>query len=254
MTAATPMCVFVVDDDRDTTEYMRLLLQHWGHEVHVANHGVAAIEQAPLVKPDLMLIDLAMPEVDGLTVARRVRLRPENAITSLVALTGYGDAQHREEAIEAGFDECHVKPLPADELLKLLTRVQSRIAAASEQTSLPGKAAASRNLNDPSPRGRSEQFGQPKSDGPKGAGANGAGAMAVATEPVLIRVQKSGISDMVLLEDRGLAEQLRQWLRERGCRVGPVFEPAAGQAGFFTYSRRQARTLLAGHPSVRLEK
>jgi CheY-like chemotaxis protein len=109
------MRVFVVDDDCATTECMSLLLKHWGHDVHVANHGSVAIEEAPRFKPDVMLVDLAMPVVDGLTVARRIREMPELVTTSLVALTGWSDTSHRQQALEAGFEECLTKPLPVDD-------------------------------------------------------------------------------------------------------------------------------------------
>jgi hypothetical protein len=70
---------------------------------------------------------------------------------------------------------------------------------------------------------------------------------------VPVRIQKSGISDILVLQDREVANGLRQWLRDRGCRVGPVFEPSAGQLAFFVYSRRQARVLLAAHPKFRID-
>lgn len=246
---AAPMRVYVVDDDLDTTECMRLLLKHWGHDVHVANRGREAIEQAPFVRPDLMLVDLGMPEVDGLTVAREVSQTAVLASTSLVALTGYADQKHRQQAFDAGFHECLTKPLPADELLKLLSRVQSRIAAAQERTSMAKEAAAAtRDLNAKSRR---------TLDVPAALPAGSQALLAVETPPgadlVFVRLQKSGISDMIVLDDKNLAGQLRLWLRERGCRVGPVFEPSAGQFAFFTYSRRQTHTLLASHPSVRVQ-
>jgi hypothetical protein len=66
-------------------------------------------------------------------------------------------------------------------------------------------------------------------------------------------VQKSGISDILVFEDQSLADRLREWLRERGRRVGPVFEPSAGHVAFFSYSRRQTRALLAAHPRFRID-
>jgi two-component system CheB/CheR fusion protein len=121
---------------------MRLLLKHWGHEVHVANDGGLAIEQAPFVKPDLMLVDLGMPKVDGLAVARRLRSQPMLADMPLVALTGYADLPHRQQALDAGFDECLIKPLPADDLLALLDRVRTRIVASIERTERTREIAA----------------------------------------------------------------------------------------------------------------
>ncbi|HQU44841.1 MAG TPA: response regulator [Pirellulales bacterium] len=232
MVAVAPMRVFVVDDDRDTTECMRLLIQHWGHDVHVANQGSTAIEQAPQLRPDVMLVDLGMPQVDGLTVARGVRQLPDLATTSLVALTGYADEGHRQQAIEAGFDEFLVKPLRVDALQALLERVRARVADSRERTAQAQEAAVkSRQLTAKS---------SPSLEEPTG-------------EPVSVRIEKSGISDLILMADRGVAEYLRQWLHERSCRVGPVFEPQPGRVAFYTYSRRQTRSLLSDHPKVRLD-
>ena len=242
MNAAAPMRVFVVDDDFDTTECMRLLIKQWGHDVHVANEGTVAVEQAPQLKPDVMIVDLGMPVVDGLTVARRLRQMPELTTMSLVALTGWSDASHREQALEAGFDECLIKPLPVDDLLELLGRVASRVERSRERASAAVEAVATA-------RDRSEQL---RSDLHEPADLV-ADAISTDGAPVSIRVQKTGISEILVLEDRVLAGKLRQWLRERGCRVGPVFEPSPGQVAFFTYSRRQTRALLAAHPRFRID-
>lgn len=129
MNAVAPLRVFVVDDDRDTTECMQLLLRHWGHEVHVANEARLAVEQARFVEPDLMLVDLHMPVLDGLAVARHIRDLPDLAQTTLVAVTGFADARHKEQALDAGFDEYLIKPLPAEVLKALLNRVGSRVTA-----------------------------------------------------------------------------------------------------------------------------
>jgi CheY-like chemotaxis protein len=243
MTALAPMRVFVVDDDRDTTECMRLLIKQWGHEVHVANQAVTAIEQAPFVKPHVMLVDLAMPIVDGLTVARKVREVPDLASMSLVALTGYADPQHRQQALDAGFDEFLIKPLPIDQLQALLDRVRARVAKSQARTALSVEAAAaSQDLKSKSLQTLDEPSETTLRD-----------TLALGDTSVMIRVQKSGISDIVILDDRGVADRLRSWLRDRGCRVGPVFEPAAGQVAFYVYSRRQARSLLAAHPKLQIE-
>lgn len=233
MSALLPMRVFVVDDDPDTTECMRLLMSRWGHEVHVANDGGAAIDQAPKFKPDVMLVDLGMPLIDGLTVARRVREVPELTGTSLVALTGYADPRHRQDALNAGFDEYMVKPLPLDELERLLKRVGERIAKSREMAARTKEFLAEQ-------RERTAKAAVPATE-PEG-------------DPVLVKIEKSGISDLLYLTDRGVAAYLRRWLHEQACRVGPVFEPGPGQVAFYTYSRRQAHSLLSNHPKFRIER
>jgi CheY-like chemotaxis protein len=229
------MRVLVVDDDRDTTDCMRLLLNHWGHEVHVANEGAAAIEQAPRIRPDLMLVDLGMPQVNGLQVARQVRQDPELVNTSLIALTGYADASHREEAIAAGFDECLIKPLPMDKMLALLERVHARVAESRERASMAIELVAQSQERKAKALADSEVIAIARPD----------------ATPVC--VVKSGISDVVILKDWEVAVHLRQWLREHGCRVGPVFESSPGHASFFNYSRRQLRKVLRDNPEYRIE-
>lgn len=233
--SALPMNVYVVDDDRDTTECTRLLLEIWGHKVFVANCGADAIEQAPQIKPDLMLVDLGMPRVDGLQVARKVRQYSTLAHTSLVALTGYADQPHIDQALAAGFDECLVKPLPIDEMQALLERVRLRVGQARERTAQAREAAAqTRQTND---RTRSSL---------------GVTHAADADGVVDVRVRKSGISELFCFADRTKAEELRAWLHERGCRLGPIFEPAAGEVAFFNYSRQLARRLLRENRRFRL--
>lgn len=236
LASTATMRVMVVDDDHDTTDCMRLLLNHWGHEVHVANEGALAIEQAPRIKPDLMLVDLGMPQVNGLQVARQVRQVAELDRTSLVALTGYADAPHREEAIAAGFDECLTKPLPMDQLQALLARVQARVAESWEKASRTVELMAKSQ----------ERTAQALADQDL--------VTLARPDATPIRLEKSGISDIVILEDREVAVHLRQWLRERGCRVGPVFESSPGRAAFFNYSRRQLRNVLRDNPEYRIEQ
>lgn len=236
---SAPMRVFVVDDDADTTECMSLLLKHHGHEVRVANRGWAAIEQAPVFRPDVMLVDLAMPQCDGLTVARRVRQMPDLLGVSLVAVTGYGDSLHRQQALDAGFDECVIKPLPLDALLEVLVRVRQRVAASRQRVSQAAEVAAeglrrakaSREAPDAS-------LEQP---------------LAGDLSPIVLNIRKSGISDIISLKDQAVAEQLHGWLRARGCRVGPVFHISPGHPAFFVYSRRQLRALLAAHPRFEIK-
>lgn len=217
--SALPICVYVVDDDRDTTECLRLLLEMGGHQVHVANGGAEAIEQAPRISPHLMLVDLGMPQVDGLQVVQRLRQNSTLAHTTFVAVTGYGDPPHIEQALKAGFDECAIKPLAGDDLQALLDRVRERVIQVKERC-LQAREGADRNQE--------------------------------RAERVDVRIRKSGISEIFYFADRASAQELRGWLRQRGCRVGPVFEPDAGQIAFFNYSRHQARRLLRESPQFRI--
>lgn len=121
--------ILVVEDDRDTAEIVRLLLEVHGHTVRVADSGTVAIEMALADRPDVALIDIGLPGMDGYEVARRMRLEPALHGATLIAVTGYGDDQYRSGAISAGFDHYLVKPVAPDDLEKIIqdhVRLDSR--------------------------------------------------------------------------------------------------------------------------------
>ena len=87
-----------------------------GHQVTVAHDGKTGIELAEHVRPDVILLDIGLPRMDGYTVARHLRALPAFAATRIIALTGYGATEARENARKAGFDLHLVKPVDAEEL------------------------------------------------------------------------------------------------------------------------------------------
>ncbi len=106
-----PLSVLVVDDNRDVAESTATLLQIAGHQVHVAYDGLGAIETAARVRPQLALIDIGLPGIDGYEVARRLRRDPRHSGTWICALSGYDTQHDRERSRNAGFDHHFVKPL-----------------------------------------------------------------------------------------------------------------------------------------------
>lgn len=108
--------VLVVDDDADVTDTMREILEDEGHRVMVANNGRQALELARSVRPDLVLLDLEMPEMDGRHFLALVRATPELASVQVVVLSGSADAR----SLGA---EAVTKPLRLDTLLGLIDRV-----------------------------------------------------------------------------------------------------------------------------------
>jgi CheY-like chemotaxis protein len=113
----------VVDDDPDTVDGMAILLRSQGAEVQTACSGVAAIQAAQATSPDLVLLDLGMPETDGYAVASALRAIPSANDSILVALTGYGDAPHKRRAAEVGFDLHLLKPVDWDVIQQLMASV-----------------------------------------------------------------------------------------------------------------------------------
>lgn len=112
--------VVLVDDDAATRSAVAALLELAGHRVHVAADGARGVEMILRYRPDVSFIDVGLPEVDGLEVARRVRADPAGAGLRLIALTGYGLREDRDRTRAAGFDDHAVKPVDADTLLKLV--------------------------------------------------------------------------------------------------------------------------------------
>lgn len=116
--------VMVVDDNVDACDSLAMLLRLQGHEVHVANTGVAALKLVEQHRPQLMFLDLGMPGMDGYEVARKLRQHLSRAELVLVALTGWGAPEDRRRTADAGFDHHLVKPIEPSAMEELLARLQ----------------------------------------------------------------------------------------------------------------------------------
>jgi CheY-like chemotaxis protein len=109
-----------VDDERLSVASWGKLLQHAGHEVRTAHDGLEAIELADEFRPDVVLLDIGLPKLDGYKVAQRLRQQPWGLGIVLIALTGWGQETDRQRTQEAGFDHHLVKPVDPSALLQLL--------------------------------------------------------------------------------------------------------------------------------------
>ncbi len=112
--------VLVIEDNQDRREMMRLLLEMSGHEVHAAADGPSGVEAATRLQPDVALIDVGLPGIDGHEVARRIRSAPGGERPVLLALTGYGQQEDRKIALAAGIDDHLVKPVDPARLSAVL--------------------------------------------------------------------------------------------------------------------------------------
>ncbi|HKO87738.1 MAG TPA: PAS domain S-box protein [Burkholderiales bacterium] len=117
--------VLVVDDNVDAATALHLLLQSLGHESRVEHEGIAALRVVSEFKPDIVLLDLGMPGLDGYEVARRMRQLVTEHPIKIVAVTGWGQEADREKTREAGFDLHLVKPVDLDELSQALNHKNS---------------------------------------------------------------------------------------------------------------------------------
>jgi PAS domain S-box-containing protein len=112
--------ILVVDDDRDTAESLAMLLRLMGNEVHIASDGPSALEATRALRPDLVLLDLGLPGMNGFEVAQQMRHMSELSGVVLVALTGWGQEENRRRSEEAGFNAHLVKPVEPAALQQLL--------------------------------------------------------------------------------------------------------------------------------------
>jgi signal transduction histidine kinase/CheY-like chemotaxis protein len=117
--AVTKRVIVIVEDNADAREMLKVCLELAGHEVHETEDGPAGIEATRVHRPDVAIVDIGLPGVDGYEVARRIRAGTDHT-TRLVALTGYGQPEDRRRALDAGFDAHLTKPVDPAELLSLI--------------------------------------------------------------------------------------------------------------------------------------
>jgi CheY-like chemotaxis protein len=117
---SAPCRVLVVDDNRDAGESIGALLQSMGCESFVIDSGEHAVRAAHDWRPDVVLLDIGMPDIDGYEVARRLRTAKLDRMPLIVAMTGWGQEVDKERTREAGFDVHLVKPVEVDDLQRTL--------------------------------------------------------------------------------------------------------------------------------------
>ena len=121
-----------------------MVVEELGNQVHVTYGGTSALDVATLFRPDLMLIDLAMPDMDGCRLVMRFRQIPAFAQTKIVAITGHADQGHKTLALKAGFDKVLFKPVPLTEIRAVLASVVPVVALAGQSPQLANKRASPR--------------------------------------------------------------------------------------------------------------
>lgn len=114
------MKVLVVDDNHDAALSLGMLVEMLGHDVRIAYDGVEALQEAGAFRPDLVLLDVGMPRMDGYEACRRLREQPWGAAIRVVAVTGWGQEHDRRRSQQAGFDQHLVKPVAPTEIADIL--------------------------------------------------------------------------------------------------------------------------------------
>ena len=130
--------ILLIEDNEDARHMLHMLLTLAGHEVDSAADGPSGLERAAVSPPDIAVIDLGLPGVDGYEVARRLRAGGGDGL-GLIALTGYGQPADRQAAIAAGFDAHVVKPVDPSHLESVIASVQRRRLTEREPNEGPGR-------------------------------------------------------------------------------------------------------------------
>lgn len=119
---STAKCrILVVDDYADAAESLMMVLKAEGHTVEIASCGMNALEQAQIFLPQIILLDIGLPDLDGYEVAKRLRQLPEHQDTLLIAITGYGSREDIKLAHAAGFNHHLLKPIDFEKLFAMLS-------------------------------------------------------------------------------------------------------------------------------------
>lgn len=118
--------IMAVDDNADVLRVQTALLRAMGHEVLPLSSGAEALAAAETFQPDVVLIDLGLPGMSGYELARELRRLPVTSQARMIALTGYGTAEARRQAEEAGIDEHFVKPVSLADLYRVLSEEPGR--------------------------------------------------------------------------------------------------------------------------------
>ncbi len=136
-----PETILVVDDDPDIARFVEVNLRSAGYDVAVAGDGEEALERAGAIRPDLVLLDVMMPRIDGFEVAQRLRKNPQTASTSIIMLTAKALSADKVTGLQSGADDYIIKPFDP---IELLARVKGTLRRAKEMrnlsplTGLPG--------------------------------------------------------------------------------------------------------------------
>jgi CheY-like chemotaxis protein len=183
--------VLVVEDNRDAAASLAALLSEQGHQVDVAGDGQAAIQRVRAQRPDVVLMDIGLPGLDGYEVARRLREQEGLTDALLVAVSGYGQLRDRLRSREAGFDDHLLKPIDYERLAPLLARCKPRPA-----------------------RGAAEQPGdRPPAPPPEGAGRPPASSAAAT------RTDKPSYRVLLIDDSEPVAQVSREVLQAEGHEV-----------------------------------
>jgi CheY-like chemotaxis protein len=126
LTTSPAVTVLIADDNIDSAEMLSTFVGLKGATAHIAHDGAEAVRLGAAIRPDLILLDIGMPGMDGYEACRQLRANPESAGAYIVALTGWGQDQDKQRARDSGFDAHLTKPADLTAVEKMLATIASR--------------------------------------------------------------------------------------------------------------------------------
>ncbi len=127
------MRVLIVDDNEALLQTLGLLIELFGHDVRTCNSPVEATDIATAFQPEVALLDIGMPHLNGYDLCRRLRNTPCLAGLKIIAQSGYGDAESKRKAAEAGFDLHLLKPVASDDLQRILLELEIELSLKAQR-------------------------------------------------------------------------------------------------------------------------
>jgi diguanylate cyclase (GGDEF)-like protein len=253
--------VLVVDDDPDIARFIEVNLRTQGFEVHLASDGVEALERAREVLPDLVLVDVMMPRMDGFQVVDRLRSEPRTANVSIIMLTAKALTADKVLGISTGADDYIIKPFDPVELVarvKGTLRRAREMRAMSPLTGLPGNARIQEELNRRIEAGEpfallyadldhfkayNDHYGFLRGDEALRAIGRIVQDVALETGGTSVFVGHLGGDDFVLVSPVDMAQTLCARIIERCDREIPLmYEEEDRKRGYIEVENRQGRT------------
>jgi len=201
--------ILIVDDESSSRTALEMLLRREGFEVHDASNGASALAACASLHPDLILLDVLMPGMDGFEVCRRIKARPETRLTPVVLITGLSNTEDRIKGINAGADDFLSKPIDLNELLartRSLIKLKQYTDELEHAEAVLFSLALSIEARDPYTRGHCERLAEMSSRLGERLGLAEEDVKALRRAGVVHDIGKVVVPDAILLKPGPLAE------------------------------------------------
>ena len=198
-----PEKILIVDDESAPRAALEMLLHREGYEVRDAGNGEAALAECAMFRPDLILLDILMPGIDGFEVCRRIKATPETRLTPVVLITGLFETEDRIKGINAGADDFLSKPIDLNELLartRSLLRLKQYTDELENAEGVLFSLARSIEARDPYTRGHCERLAEMSAQLGGRLGVSGEDIKALRRAGIVHDIGKVAVPDSILLK------------------------------------------------------